>query len=257
LDDDQFMTIVQQRAGLDRTGAERATRATLETLSQLLPQERLEDLRFWLPEPVQQWVTPGPVVRFDVHEFLRRVAAREEIDVSTVERHVRAVFHALGHALPPMALTALATELPRQFWPLVDHAARGRVEYMPADEFLRRVAERSGLDLEAARRATDAVLETLAARISGRDVDHLIGELSIELHPPLWRGREKSHGASGPVSLDEFLELVAEREGVLREEPRDHTRAVLATLREAIPDKEFSRLTAHLPSGFEPLLMTR
>ncbi|MDT7651544.1 MAG: hypothetical protein QOI36_2950, partial [Pseudonocardiales bacterium] len=47
------------------------------------------------------------------------------------------------------------------------------------------------------------------------------------------------------------------REGVLREEARDHTRAVLATLREAIPDKEFSRLTAHLPSRFEPLLLTR
>ena len=257
MNDEQFMTVVQQRAGLDRPGAERATRATLETLSPLLSEERADDLRFWLPEPIRQWVTTGSDDRFDVHEFLRRVAAREEVDVSTAERHVRAVFHALGHAMAPLALTALATELPQQFWPLVDHAARDWVEYMPADEFLRRVADRAGLDTEAARRATDAVLETLAERVSGRDVDHLIGALSIELHPALWRGRENSRKASEQVSLDEFLDLVADREGVSREAARDHVRAVLATLREAVPEREFFRITAHLPDEFRTLVVTR
>jgi uncharacterized protein (DUF2267 family) len=220
----------------------------------LLSQGRAEDLRYWLPEPIRQWVTPGPVAPFDVHEFLRRVAEREEVDLSTAERHVRAVFHALGHAMAPMALTALAAELPQDFRPLVEHAARGWVECMPANEFLRRVAERTGFAPETTRKVTGAVLETLAELISGRDIDHLIGKLSIELHAPLWRGREQIRGAPKRMSLDEFLKLVADREGVSREEAREHARAVLATLREAISEKEFSHITAHLSSEFEPLI---
>lgn len=56
MDHEQFVTIVQERSGLDRTGAERAIRATLETLSERLSQDRAEDLRYWLPEPIRQWV---------------------------------------------------------------------------------------------------------------------------------------------------------------------------------------------------------
>jgi uncharacterized protein (DUF2267 family) len=254
VDHEQFVTIVQERSGLDRTGAERAIRATLETLSERLSQDRAEDLRYWLPEPIRQWVIPSMVVHFDVQEFLRRVAIREFVDLSTAEGHLRAVFHALGHALPPLALTALEAELPQDFRPLVEYAARDWVDYMPTEEFVRRVAERTGLDPETARRTTEVVLEALAEHVSGRDVERFLGKISIELHAPLLRGVEKSRGAPRQLSLDEFLNLVAEREGTSREEARDHVRAVLVTLREAAGE-EFSHVAAGLPSQFKPLLV--
>jgi uncharacterized protein (DUF2267 family) len=68
VDYEQFVTIVQERSGLDRDGAERAIRATLKTLSELLTHDRAEDVRFWLPEQIGQWVTPGLVAPCDVQE---------------------------------------------------------------------------------------------------------------------------------------------------------------------------------------------
>lgn len=53
---------------------------------------------------------------------------------------------------------------------------------MPAAAFVSRVAERAGLHVERARRAVDAVLETLAERIAGGEVDDLIARLAPALH---------------------------------------------------------------------------
>lgn len=56
------------------------------------------------------------------------------------------------------------------------------------------------------------------------------------------------------MSVDEFVSRVAEREGDSLDEAREHARAVLSTLREAVPDEEFVDITAQLPREFdEPL----
>jgi uncharacterized protein (DUF2267 family) len=94
------------------------------------------------------------------------------------------------------------------------------------------------------------VLETLAERIAGGEVDDLIASLPPELHPPLRKGNELSNGAARRLSLDEFLRRVAEREGVAPPLAREHARAVFATLREALPDKEFFDVTAQLPDAY-------
>jgi uncharacterized protein (DUF2267 family) len=86
---------------------------------------------------------------------------------------------------------------------------------MPADAFLARVAERTGLDDAGARRAVDAVLETLAQRIAGGEVDDLLARLPPALHEPLKRGREHSGGVARSMTLARFLALIAEREAVL------------------------------------------
>ena len=56
------------------------------------------------------------------------------------------------------------------------------------------------------------------------------------------------------MSLDEFVARVAEREGVSREQALDHARAVFTTLREAIPDKEWSDLLTELPRAYTEAL---
>lgn len=76
----------------------------------------------------------------------------------------------------------------------------------------------------------------------------MLEALPEELHAPLERGLERSREAVR-MSLDEFVARVAEREGVTMEGALEHARAVFATLREALPSKEFSDLLSELPRG--------
>jgi uncharacterized protein (DUF2267 family) len=50
------------------------------------------------------------------------------------------------------------------------------------------------------------------------------------------------------------VDRVAEREGVTPDEAREHARAVFATLREALSDKEFSDTVVQLPDDYSALL---
>jgi uncharacterized protein (DUF2267 family) len=116
-----------------------------------------------------------------------------------------------------------------------------------------RVAELNGLDRDAARRATEAVLQVLAVRISAGEVQDLEEELPPELRPALERGLAESR-AGRRMTEREFLARVAELEGVSREEAERHAHAVFQALREILSDKEFSDVTAQLSEDFAPLL---
>lgn len=245
---ERFIAAVQQKAGILRSEAERATHATLETLAERLSAGEARDLAEQLPPELAPWIaTTTAAEPFDVDEFLSRVAAREQVDPGTAEHHARAVFHALGQTVSEDEIGDMAAELPKDFAPLVAEAERRFVHLMPAAEFWRRVAERAALDTDRARRATDAVLTTLAERISRGEIDDLISRLPVELHPPLQKGDDLSNGAARRMSLDDFLRRIAEREGVTPAEAREHARAVFATLREAVGEHEFLDVSAQLP----------
>jgi len=55
------------------------------------------------------------------------------------------------------------------------------------------------------------------------------------------------------MTVDEYLDRVAELESVGRDEAADHAQAVVATLREAVSDKELADLTAQLGNAYAPL----
>jgi uncharacterized protein (DUF2267 family) len=124
---------------------------------------------------------------------------------------------------------------------------------MSVKEFLERVARRAGLDDTAARRATEAVLETLAERVSGGEVDDLAAQLPSEFRPSLERGNARSNGAARPMSLKEFVLRISQREGVTPDQAREHARAVFAALREAISAKEWGDVVAQLPDDYSAL----
>jgi uncharacterized protein (DUF2267 family) len=253
MDYERFITIVEQDADIGREQAVRATQATLQTLAERISAGEARDLADELPPELAPWIaTTTPAEGFDIDEFVRRVAEREGVDVDTAERHARVVFDAIGRAVSPQELFDMLAELPAEYAPLLPQGPH--VEVVSASRFWRRVAERAGLDEEAAPKATDAVLETLAERIAGGEVEDLIDRLPIPLHPPLKRGTEHTGGKARRMSLEEFLERVAEREGVDLESALDHTRAVLATLREAVGDDEFFDIRVQLPADYEPVL---
>jgi uncharacterized protein (DUF2267 family) len=249
----QFTAMVAEAAGTDREPAQRATRATLETLAERLAQGEARDLAAELPPEIGAWLhTTTPADGFDSDEFLRRVAERADVDLATAERYARAVFTALGRAVSPKELGDMTAELSRDYARLLPRGQR--VDVPGADEFVQRVAQRAGLDTEAARRATHAVLEALAERIAGGEVDDLVDRLPVELHPPLRVGNERSGGAARKMSLAEFEALVARIERVSPVEAHVHVRAVLAALREAIGDEEFFDVTAQLPDEYTLVL---
>jgi uncharacterized protein (DUF2267 family) len=247
---DQFLTIVQQKAGISRERAEAATQATLETLAERLSAGEARDVAAQLPPELAPYLPPrGDAEGFDVEEFLRRVAEREGGDVPTAEEHARAVFAALRRAVDPDEIEDLAAELPKDFAPLVSEAEGRFFELLPAEIFYQRVADRAGVPIEHAPRATDAVLETLAERIAGGEVADLLTQLPVELHPALRRGAARTRHAA-KMSVDDFVQRVAEREGISPDRAREHVRAVFETLREAIDRLEFLDITAQLPAEY-------
>jgi uncharacterized protein (DUF2267 family) len=249
MDHESFVRIVEDALGTSRDDAERAVQATLQTLAERLDRGEARDLAAELPPQIAAWLaTAGPAERFDVDEFVARVAAREGTDLATAEAHARAVFVALGQAVSAGELDDMAAQLSSDYrWllPRGDH-----VDVTTAEAFWQRVAERAGLDADGARRAAAAVLETLAERIAGGEIDDLIDRLPIALHAPLKRGRERSGGRATAMGFEDFVRRVAEREGVEASQARAHTRAVILTLREAIGDEEFFDVTVQLPDEY-------
>lgn len=253
IDYETFITIVAEDADIAFEAAEHASRAVLETLGERIAQGEARDLAEQLPPELSPSIaTTTSAEAFDVDEFVRRVAGREGVDVASAERHARAVFTALSRAVDRREYEQMAAELSKDYAPML--AVGPHVEVVSAEAFVERVAERTGLDPDDARRATDAVLETLAERIAAGEVRDLIARLPRALHEPLKRGAERNGGKAMHMGVDAFLARVAEREGVDAEAARDHARAVIRTLREAIGDQEFVDVTVELPREYESVL---
>lgn len=261
----QIIGLIQQSGGVDRATAERAARATLQTLAERLPRAEARHLLAELPAEMKPWVyTERDGEPFGLDEFLDRVAKREDTDLGTALRDARAVFFALGRALGPDGVAHLASVLPKTFEPLLAEAQGRAQEIMPASEFWHRVAQRLGASDAAARQVTDAVLETLAERIAAGQVDDLIIQLDPVLHAPLRRGVAAAGPAAHRMALEEFLRRIAQREGAagvdeaaLFTTVAAQARAVLATLAEAVSTKEWLDVVAELPGEYRPLIPAR
>lgn len=250
---DELVTIVAQAARLDRETAERAIQVTLQTLEERIDAGEARHLAEELPEQLAPWVATGsPAERFDVDEFLRRVAEREGTGVELAEKHAKAAFVGRERTLSDRAFAHLRSQLSSDFLPLLPIGAE--IEVMPAQSFVRRVADRAGIDADHARPATDAVLKTLAARIAGGQVDDLRLRLPVALHPALDRGKALSGGEASRMKLDAFIRQVAQREGISVDRAREHVAAVLRTLQDAFGEQEFLGVTAQLPADYNALV---
>jgi uncharacterized protein (DUF2267 family) len=254
-----FVSTVEQAGGLTRDEAVRAIEATLRTLAERITRGEAADIAALLPKEVRQWLTtvPEEAERFGLDEFYRRVAEREGVDPRTAAEHARAVFAALGAAVAPGELRDMASQLPREYAPLLRAAGVGPRGATPEPyDMVLRVAELAGIDREQAREATEAVLETLAVRISAGEVEDLAKRIPANLRPALERGLRESREARA-MSVDEFLDRVAERQGIGREQALERTRAVFAALRELIEDGEFADMAAQLPKDYGELFAIR
>jgi uncharacterized protein (DUF2267 family) len=249
VDIERFLSTVERRLHTDRPGAQQAVAATLETLAERLSPGEVRDLVEQLPLDLSVWLLTDHTEPFDVDEFLQRVAKRENVDIRTAEWHARTVLAVVREAIPPDEVADLLSDLPEDFRPIVLNLA-----IMPLDTFVHHVAEATDLEPDAAVRAVEAVLQTLAERLPAGEVDDLKSKLPVGLHAVLSCGADRADHDTRTASAEAFVRHVATREGASLREATRHTRAVLETLRDAIGVEEFSDIVAELPKDYDPML---
>lgn len=101
----EFITHVQSLAQSNsREEAERATRATLETLKERIPGDEVQEVAAELPSELSETLQATDAKgseSFNLQEFISRVSQRENIEPTTTAIHVRAVFAVLQNAINP------------------------------------------------------------------------------------------------------------------------------------------------------------
>ena len=132
---DEFIGQVQHRARLSSRGeAERATRATLETLAERLVGGEANDLAAQLPMEIREHLRrerSGKGQRFSLNEFFHRVSQREGVDVPEAVYHARAVIEVLSEAVSKGEMDDVRAQLPAEFDRLFEAGRRG---HMPGAE---------------------------------------------------------------------------------------------------------------------------
>jgi uncharacterized protein (DUF2267 family) len=79
-------------------------------------------------------------------------------------------------------------------------------------------------------------------------------ELPVRLTPALERGLHESWQPR-PLSRDEFVHWVAEREGVSDSRALQDVRAVFRAINESVPGAKFSEIAQRLGEDYEPFLV--
>ena len=114
IDESDLIADIAAHAGLDRSAAEEALAAVLETLGERLPHEQASGLAGALPPTLSQLVmrrlAPGEL---SAETFFARIAEREGVKEGFGREHAQVVGQALVEALPPALVDSLRTALPQ------------------------------------------------------------------------------------------------------------------------------------------------
>lgn len=121
---ESFLGSVSQRASIPSDQADRATRATLETLAERLTSGETLDLAAQLPKPMAAALRPPTeeAQTFGGEEFIRRVATRYGTDERHAKGVVRAVFATLREAVSSGEFDDVLAQLPRDFCDMINLA---------------------------------------------------------------------------------------------------------------------------------------
>ena len=256
----EFIDRVAAKGGLDREHAEVATQVVLSVLGESLSEREVRHLSSQLARELKTMLenVPGHSRPYTAEEFLRLVAERERVSQEDARRHTQAVLSTLKEAVDRGELAEVFAELWRDpeydaLWaePEPDSSSRPsqpavdegdvRLSY---EEFLSRVQRRAGLDRDLAEAVTQAVLSTLADRITRGEAEDLAAELPAQLRPWLLM----TGAAAEPFTAREFIWRVARRVPSLREgDVEGAVSAVLVTLRQAVSPKEVRDMFSQLP----------
>jgi uncharacterized protein (DUF2267 family) len=122
---------------------------------------------------------------------------------------------------------------------------------MDFDKFVKEVRVRGEFSPEEAIRATDATLSVLGERLKGGEPRDLGAQL-----PPELADAVPPRGPGERFDIEQFYLRVAEREGdgVTVADAREHARAVMSTLHDAVTPGEWDDIQAQLPRDYADLV---
>jgi uncharacterized protein (DUF2267 family) len=191
--------------------------------------------------------------------FIATVRRAAHIPSEEAERAACATLQTLSERISAGETEDVAGRLPEQLRSCL--SAGEAQDPFHADEFLRRVAERAGLDEPAAQRDARAVFSTLFRAVGPEEFHDLRSELPDDFDPLLDEAlRDASTLATAEteakpgVSADEFVGRVADRLDIDRERARGAVEAVLEVLAIRISGGEVRDLAARLPPELRPAL---
>jgi uncharacterized protein (DUF2267 family) len=121
---------------------------------------------------------------------------------------------------------------------------------MQFDEFVREVADRTGVSRDEAESLVHATLQTLAERLSGGEAEDLRAQLPRQLQADLISPEEEAQG----FGVEEFVQRVALRSGLDEADAGAGVVAVLSTIRDAVTPGEFDDVLAQLGREFAELV---
>lgn len=134
MDHDEFIGQVQHRARLGSRGdAERAARATLETLAERMAAGAAQNLAAQLPREIGEHLRReapaqgGTGERFSLDDFFERVTEREGIDQPDAAFHARVVLEVTDEATTGSLMAKVREQFPSEFDRLFDAGSTGRM----------------------------------------------------------------------------------------------------------------------------------
>lgn len=228
MDYERFVRFVKLTASIPGDVAGHAIASTLQTLGVRLTDDTARAVTEKLPPELAPYLA----------------ATGDGAGFTAPGPHVRAVMNALRRTVGDDTWADVAAELGPEASPLL-----APVDGMPAQEFVARVGS---------HRLTDAVLETLAERVTGDDVERLVAGLPIELRAPLRRGKPDRDTPAQRLTVEQFVARIGERAGDnIADDIGDVvtvTRGAFGVLRDALPEKDFYDIVSQLPLDYSVLL---
>lgn len=174
------------------------------------------------------------------------------LDSEAAERAVQATLRALAERLPGGEARRIQQELPAELKPLVDKQETATAAAFGIDEFLRKVAEREGADIETALRHTRGVFSMFGDALSPEALTHLEASLPQTFIPLLAEARR---GFVDMLPAGQFWDRVRAHLDVNGAQARRVTDAVLETLAERIAEGQVEDLVAQLDPLLHPPLL--
>jgi uncharacterized protein (DUF2267 family) len=177
IDLETFLARVAERAEADPNLALPYARAVFWTLGEALSEKEVRDLAAELPQQYRPLVAEAQHAAADVmpaDEFIHRVADRAGLDEDGALRATEAVLETLAERIAPGEVEDLLGLLPLELHGPLHRGERERTagaRRMSRDEFLRRVAEREGVDALVAAEHTRAEFATLREAIGDEFLD--------------------------------------------------------------------------------------
>jgi uncharacterized protein (DUF2267 family) len=195
----------------------------------------------------------------DHQGVIATVQQRTQLPAEQAERAACVTLHTLAQRISVGEAEDLAQRLPEELRPCLE--AGGPQEKFHLDEFLRRIEKQLEVDRPTAERVARAVFATLWSAVGEGEFNAVRSQLPGDFAPLLLAAEAEAPGPSlkdlpfvGSLSSEEYLNRVAERAGIDRDQAGRAAEAVLEALAMRVSAGQIEDLAPFLPAELRPAL---